>query len=34
MLVDPDARDIVDEIDSPTAKKTYPIFGLGIGFRF
>lgn len=34
ILVDPDARDLVDEIDAPTAKKAYPVFGLGVGFRF
>ena len=34
ILVDPDARDIIEETDAPTAKKAFPIFGLGLGFRF
>ena len=34
LLLDPDARDLVDNSDAPTAKKSYPIFGLGLGFRF
>ena len=34
ILVDPDARNLVEDIDAPTAKKAYPVFGLGVGFRF
>lgn len=34
VLVDPDARDLIEESDAPTARKTYPVFGLGVGFRF
>ena len=33
MLVDPDARTLVDNSDSPTAKKSFPVFGIGVGFR-
>ena len=34
ILIDPDARNLIEESDAPTAKKTYPVFGLGVGFRF
>ena len=34
VLVDLDARDLIEDSDAPTAKKTYPVVGLGIGFRF
>ena len=34
VLVDPDARNLIEDSDAPTAKKTYPVVGLGIGFRF
>lgn len=33
-LVDPDARRAVRNTDSPLAKIDYPVFGLGVGFRF
>jgi len=34
ILVDPDARNLIEESAAPTARKTYPVFGLGLGFRF
>lgn len=34
VLVDPDARNLTDESDAPTAEKSYPVFGIGLGFRF
>lgn len=34
ILVDSDARAAVSESDSPLAKKDYPVFGVGVGFRF
>ena len=34
ILVDPDARNLIEDSDAPTAKKAYPVFGLGVGFRF
>jgi len=34
ILVDPDARDLIDQSDAPTAKKSHPVFGIGVGFRF
>jgi len=34
VVIDPEARALVAESDSPTAKEDYPIFGLGLGCRF
>ena len=34
MLYNKQARGLIDESDLPTAKKSYPIFGLGLGCRF
>ena len=34
ILIDPDARDLMEESAAPTARKSYPVFGLGVGFRF
>ena len=34
ILIDRAARDAVQETDSPLAKTEYPVFGLGVGFRF
>lgn len=34
VLIDRDARKTVRNTDSPLAKTDYPVFGLGVGFRF
>lgn len=34
ILYNRQARDLMDASDRPTAKKAYPIFGLGLGCRF